>query len=81
MSMYRDEILTAIYSEGGIIMANNQNTQSNQTIEVEIPNLEKSVKTMARCAKINTAITVGLTAAAVVAYAALGIAIKKMANQ
>ena len=61
-------------------MANNQNTQNTNIIEIEAPNLEKSVKTMARCAKVQTTITVGLTVVAVAAYAALGFAIKKIAN-
>ena len=62
-----------------IIMAN-ENNQNTTIIEVHNKDLEKSVKTLARCAKVNTAITVGLTAAAVAMYAALGFAIKKMAN-
>ena len=60
-------------------MANTQNTQ-NSTIEIKAPDLEKSTKTIARCAKVTTAITVGLTTAAVAVYAAAIIAIKKMAN-
>lgn len=58
---------------------NNQNNQQT-VIEIKDKALEKSVKTLANCAKVNTAISVGLTAAAVAVYTAAVIAIKKMAN-
>lgn len=57
----------------------NQNNQQN-TVEIKSPELEKAVKSIARCNKIVTAITVGLTAAAVGLYVGAALAIKKMAN-